>query len=155
MTMKFKKDNRDKLWRELELKIQKRARKKDKKFILSGKWKKFIRIQDGLKIYAVDGEWVRNNISVIFGHGGHGYVHEFIPNDEIWIGTRHFEGCDCENLVKKEQKVSQKYFDSTVIHEITEFKEMKKGRSYWKAHQIALRKEIEIGILKDPHREVN
>ena len=153
--MKFKKDNRDKLWAELELKIQKRARKKDKKFILSGKWKRFVRKQDGFKIYAVDGEWVRNNISVIFGHGGHGYVHEFIPNDEIWIDTHHFDGCDCENLVKKVQKVSKKYFDSTVIHEITEFKEMKKGSIYWKAHQISLQKEIKIGILKNPHREAN
>jgi len=149
MSIKFKKDNRDKLWSELELKIQKRAKKKDKKFILSGKWKKFIRRQEGFKVYAVDGEWVRNNLSVIFGHGGHGYVHEFIPRNEIWISTRHYEDCGCENI-KNGQKVSKAYFDSTVIHEITEFKEMKKGMIFWKAHQIATQKEVEAGILKNP-----
>lgn len=154
MKQKFKKDNRDKLWAELELKIQKRGDKKDGRFILAGPWKKFIRKQDGFNIFAVDGEWIRNNLSIIFGHGGHGYVHEFIPLNEIWLATHHFEGCDCSNI-KKGQKVSQRYFDSTAIHEITEFKEMKKGVTYWRAHQIALRKEIEVGILKNPHIEVD
>lgn len=151
--MRFKKDTRDKLWARLERDIQSRGRKKDKKCALSGKWKKFVRKQNGSKIYAVDGEWVRNNLSVIFGHGGHGYVHEFIPLDEIWVGTQHFDGCDCKN-VKKNQKASRPYFDSTAIHEITEFKLMKKGMIYWRAHQIALQKEIEVGLLKDPHTEI-
>ncbi len=151
--MRFKKDIRDKLWEQLERDIQKRGNKKDKKFILNGKWKKFIRKQNRFKIYAVDHEWVSNNLSVIFGHGGHGYVHEFIPHNEIWIATRHFDGCDCKNT-KNGRKVSQSYFNSTIIHEITEFKLMKKGMIYWRAHQIALQKEIEIGFLKDPYTEI-
>jgi len=150
MKLKFKKDNRDKLWKKLELQIQKRGNKKDKKFILAGPWKKFVKKQDGFKIFAVDGEWVRNNLSVIFGHGGHGYVHEFILLNEIWVATHHFKGCGCRN-VKKGQKVSQQYFSSTALHEIVEFKEMKKGMSFWKAHQIALQKEIEAGFFKNPH----
>ena len=153
MKLKFKKDKRDKLWADLEIDIQKRGKKKDKRFVLTGKWKKFVRKQDGFKIFAVDGEWVRNNLSVIFGHGGHGYVHEFIPLNEIWVATHHFEGCECRN-VKKGQKASQQYFDSTTLHEIAEFKEMKKGMSFWKAHQIALQKETEAGSLKDPHLEL-
>lgn len=154
MKIKFKKDNRDKLWAELELKIQKRGSKKDKKFVLTGKWKKLVRNQEGLKIFKVDGEWVRNNLSVIFGNGGHGYVHEFIPANEIWVDTHHFEN-DGRNNIKKGQKLSPEYFDSTVIHEISELKEMKKGLIFWKAHQIALQKEKEAGILKNPYKEIN
>lgn len=142
MKIKFKKDDRDKLWTELEIDIQKRGEGKDKKFVLKGKWKKFVRKQDGFSVYAVDGEWVRNNLSIIFGHGGHGYVHEFIPLNEIWVATHHFENCGCSN-VKNGQKFSQQYFDSTVIHEIAEFKEMEKGLIFWEAHQIALEKEKE------------
>lgn len=153
MAKKYKKDTRSKFWAKLELEIQKRGNKKDKTFVLSGKWKGFVRKQDGFKVYAVDVDWVKNNLSVIFNHGGHGYVHEFIPKNEIWISTNHFDGCDCKNVVKG-QRVSKNYFDSCVIHEITEFKEMKKGKSYWEAHQIALQKEIDIGLLKDPYTEI-
>jgi hypothetical protein len=153
--MKIPKDKRDKFWAKLECKIQKTALKKDKKLRLKGYWKKFTRKEEGLKVYTVDGEWVRNNLSVIFGHGGHGYVHEFIPNDEIWISSTHFEDCGCDNLKNKNQQVSQAYFDSTTIHEILEFKKMKKGANYWKAHQIALQKEREVGLLENPFKEVN
>jgi len=149
MKIRFKKDNRDKLWAELESGIQKGGSKKDKRFVLAGKWKKFARNQKGLKIFRVDGEWIRNNLSIIFGHGGHGYVHEFIPVNEIWIATHHPKNCGC-NDIKKGQKLSQKYFDSTVIHEITELKEMKRGLIFWKAHQVALQKEKETGILGNP-----
>jgi len=148
-----KKDKRDKLWTELESKIQKRAKKKDKKFVLSGKWKKLVRKQEGISIYSVDGEWVRNNLSVTFGHGGHGYVHEFIPLNEIWIDIYHSEGCECEN-VRNLQKVSKAFFESTLLHELVELKKMRKGMIYWKAHQIALNKEIESGLLEDPHKEI-
>ena len=159
MALKSKKDTRDKLWAKLELEIQNRANKKDKNFVLFGKWKRFLRKHGGFKIYAVRGRWVRNNLSVIFGHGGHGYVHEFIPKDEIWISTHHYNEtplnkCGCR-VSKKNQKVSKKYFDSTILHEITEFKEMRKGKTYWKAHQIALREEIRAGLLKDPYTEIH
>jgi hypothetical protein len=90
------KDTRILHWIDLESDIASRAKKKDRRFVLSGKWKKFVRKEKRLKIYAVDGEWVRNNLSIIFGHGGHGYVHEFIPLDEIWVATHHFPRCGCE-----------------------------------------------------------
>jgi len=141
MKLKFKKDNRNKLWAELELETQKRANKKDRGFVLNGNWKKFVRKQDGFKIFAVDGEWVRNNLTIIFGHGGHGYVNAFIPLNEIWVATHHFDDCGCSNI-KKGQKFSQQFFNSVIIHEIAEFKEMERGKIFWKAHQIALQKEI-------------
>jgi len=114
---------------------------------LTGRWKKFVRKQDGMNVYKVDGDWVRRNLSMIFGHGGHGNVHEFIPHGEIWIAIRHFKNCGCKN-VRSNQKLSKAYFDSTALHEIAEYKEMSKGMIYWKAHQIALQKEKEAGILK-------
>lgn len=152
--MKLKKDRRNKLWAEIELRIQKRAKSKDRSFVLSGPWKRFVREQDGFKVCAVDGEWVRNNLSVLFGHGGHGYVHESIPLDEIWVDTHHYDGCSCKN-VKPDRKMSPVFFNRTVVHEITEFKEMEKGKIYWEAHQIALKKETEGEILEDPYREVD
>lgn len=155
---KIPKDNRGKFWAEIEADIQTRGDKKDKKFAFEGKWKKFIRTQDGFKIFAVESTWVRNNLSVIFGHGGHGYVHEFIPPDEIWITTHHFHEnkwseCGCKNI-KANQLVSKEYFDSCVIHEIMEFKEMTKGKPYWTAHNIALDKEREAGLLPDPNTDI-
>jgi hypothetical protein len=140
---------------EYEKEKRKRATQKDNTFILSGHWKKYIRDEDGFKVFAVDGEWVRNNLGIIFGAGGHGCVHEFIPLNEIWISTHHYDGCGCDNLKSKDQEVSNQYFESTVIHEITEFREMVAGMTFWEAHEIALEKEREIGILKDPHTEVD
>jgi hypothetical protein len=141
----------EQFWRDLEKDVASRATKKDPKFKLDGKWKKFVRNQSGYKVFAVDGEWVRSNLSVVFGHGGHGWVHEFIPKNEIWIATHHpKEGCDCK-LDKKGEAVSDEYFDSCTIHEITEINKMKKGMPYYKAHEIALKKEEEIALLPDPY----
>ena len=151
------KDIRAKLWSQLEKEIQYRAQRKDKSFKLCGKWKKYIRTQEGYKIFAVDGRWLRNNVSVYFGHREHGLVDEFIPLDEIWVSTRHFyEGnsqfakCPCK-VKRRNQKVSKKYFESTIIHEIMECEEIKKRKPYWPAHQIALRAEKEAGLLSDPY----
>ena len=157
MGIEYRKDKRDQLWARLEKEIQNRAGKKDNKLVLSGKWKKFIRKQGKLSIFAVDGKWIRNNLCVYFGHGGHGYVHEFIPKNEIWISTHHYDEsrlvrCGCR-LRKKNQRVSKNYFESTLAHEITEFNEMKEGTKYWKAHQIALEKERSLGLLKDPYTD--
>jgi hypothetical protein len=87
---------------------------------------------------------------VIFNHGGHGFVHEFIPADEIWIATNHHDegknsSCGCG---KGNSKVSKEYFDSCVEHEIEEFKHMKKGKPYKPAHQKALDAEKNLGLLK-------
>ena len=152
MKFKFKKDNRDKVWASLERDAQIRASHKDRRFILSGSWKKFVKKQDGFKVYRVNGEWVRNNLSVIFGHGGHGFAHEFIPVGEIWVSNKHWGNCGCKN-VKKNKNMSDNFFKSTTLHEIVEAREMKKGTIFWKAHQIAVIAEIEAKILKDPYSE--
>jgi hypothetical protein len=157
MHKKIKKDTRNKVWKRLEKEIASRGNKKDKTFVLKGKWKKFLRNQEGYKIFLVDGKWIRNNISVLFSHGGHSYVCEFIPPNEIWIDSHHYcEGpssitkCECK-VKNKNQKISKNFLDSTVIHEITEVNLMKKGKSYYISHEHALEKEREIGLLKDPY----
>ncbi len=152
--MKIPKDKRESLWGKLERDIQLGAKKKDKRFKLAGPWKKFWKKQSGFAVYRVDGEWVGNNLSIIFGHGGHGLVHEFIPHNEIWISTHHPEGCGCKR-VRKDRKMSQAYAESTTLHEIVEYKEMKKGKGFWTAHNMALEAEREAGILKDPYTELS
>lgn len=150
------KDTRDKLWKKFEHEIQAKGTKKDPHFRISGIWKKFLRKQNEMKIYVVDGTWIRNNLCVYFGHGGHGLVHEFIPNNEIWISTHHYDesawnGGQCGCTVRgRNQAVSKKYFESTIIHEMAENKFMNQGKSFWTAHQLALKEEIKIGLLKDP-----
>ena len=154
-------DRRLLFFMDLEEEIQKRAEKRDKGFILSGRWKIFIREEDDFLIFAVDEVWIQTNLCVIFGHGGHGYVHEFIPvrpRPEIWIAMRHYTslgGCDCDNLKRKNRLVSQAFFDSTVIHEIKEFLEMEKGMIFSEADQLARQAEIEAGLLKDPTTEID
>ena len=148
------KDNRKLKWNDLEDDIQERSQKKDKNFKLSGKWKNYKEDRDGFKVFIVDGEWVRNNLSVIFGHGGHGLVHEFIPHNEIWIASHHYKikgrngvsvGCGCN---KGNQKLSDEYFESCTIHEISEYNLMKtSGMNYWTAHNISLDVEREIGLI--------
>lgn len=139
----------------LELEIQKRAWKKDPKFILSKIFPEhfqFVRMQDGFKIFKVDLDWVNNNVSAIYGHGGHGFAHESIPLNEIWVATHHPVNCLCKN-VKQDRKMSQEYFDCTASHEIDEFWDMAKGIIYKKAHQNSLKKDKKRGFT-DPYAEV-
>ena len=150
------KDNRNgaPLWNKLELLAQKAAFEKDKDtgFLLPKKYKKFNREQDGFKIYRVDGLWIHRNLNVIFGNGGHGYVHEFVPHGEIWMAEIH-HNCACQENFKNEKgyhPISQGYFDSAVIHEITECKLMSKGMIYWAAHNIALETERRAAFKIDP-----
>lgn len=135
----YKKFKRYNFCEKLEKDIQRRARRKDSDFILTGKWKKLFCKQDEFSVYAVDGEWVRNNLSVIFGHGGHAYVHEFIPHNEIWVSTQHYhnEQYDCGCPVELKGKIALDFFREVLSHEITEYKEMAKGRPFWHAHKKA------------------
>lgn len=138
----MKKPRRYNFCENLEKDIQKRAVLKDGSFCLWGKWIRFIKEQLGFQIYEVDGEWVRNNLSIMFGHGGHGYVHEFIPHNEIWIDPYHYDNnfyvCGCLNI-KNKKRATKEFIHDTILHEITEYEEMKKGKPFWKAHQIALK----------------
>ncbi len=143
----MQKDTRNPLWADIEKEIAYRASTKDPTFRLEGLWKTFVREQDGVKVFAVDRKWVQANLSCTFHHGGHGYVHEFIPLEEIWVSTHHhadepsgpFGSCSCADA--KNEAVSESFFESVVTHELTELNEMEKGRMYWDAHTTALEEE--------------
>lgn len=153
MKFKFKKDKRNPYWKKLELRIQKNAAKKDKKFILTGPWKKFLEKRDGIKIYLVDGNWIRNNLYGGFNHGGHGYVCEYIPLDEIWVLTTHPVDCKCKH-VKPNRMMSKNFRKSLILHEFTERNLMAKGMIYWKAHQLAEEVEKKAGYIRDPYSDI-
>jgi hypothetical protein len=148
----FREDNREPHWKEIEKQVQSRAFSKDKNFRLSGKWKKFIRKEGDLAVYKVESEWVRNNLSVHWAHGGHGFVYEFIPMDEIWVGDTHPVGCECQGLNQK-RGISERYFESTVVHELVELGHMRAGMIYWEAHQLAIVAEHKLKKLVNAYIE--
>jgi hypothetical protein len=85
-------------------------------------------LSDGTKVWLVNGEEVRNHSKVDFIEGGHGYVYDFVPDDEIWLEN----GIDTDEI------------PFILYHELTERTLMKdKGMSYDKAHKIASDKEYE------------
>ncbi len=80
---------------------------------------KLLKVIDGVKIYLVDGELVRDRITIEYTMGGHHYRYPFIPEDEVWI----------DNAMDKDD------IEATIIHEMHERTLMKyKGLSYSTAH---------------------
>ena len=125
------KQARKRTWKinQLERDTRLRSKNKDNKILRwISKWvdKKFLFIYAGFKIYEVNGEWIRNNLYAWFRIGGHGRVHLFIPNDEIWIEENHG---------------TPTYMARTIIHEISEFKAMEK-LPFYHAHLKALCAEL-------------
>jgi hypothetical protein len=78
---------------------------------------------DGLSIYLVDGERVRNEIDVDFVNGGNGAIYpSYIPLDEIWID-------DAQHALDR---------TATALHELIERDLMlHHGRNYDSAHDLA------------------
>ena len=110
---------------DIEKDIQERSSKKDPRLEIGGLEKKYITNYKGFKVYEVDGEWIRNNLDVIFGSGGHGRVHTFIPNDEVWIARGY----------------SADYQARCIIHEANEYGKMT-NLPYWHAHQNSQKEEF-------------
>ena len=67
----------------------------------------------------VDGRLVRSVFDIDFTEGGHEYVYEFIPENELWI----------DNDVKQYER------GYVILHELHERNKMMKGMTYNKAHQ--------------------
>ncbi len=98
--------------------VRSRWDRKDKDLEIVGLEKKFLGEKEDFRVYEVDNEWIKNNLDVSFGTGGHGLVHSYIPLDEIWVSP----------VVEKKWSI--------VLHEITEFKLMKeKAMKYKEAHR--------------------
>jgi hypothetical protein len=78
---------------------------------------------DAVRVVAVDGNAVRNELDIEFALGGHRWRFPFIPEDEVWIERTIAPGVDLAAIV---------------IHELTERTAMKMlGLPYEVAHQLA------------------
>jgi len=74
-----------------------------------------------IKVWIVNGALVRDFFFIDFTEGGHGFVYDFVPKDEVWIE---------EDLRRTER-------DFVLLHEIHERTLMKKGMKYEHAHNSA------------------
>ena len=84
---------------------------------------------DKTRIYLVDGKAVRDLYNTDFSMGGHGYVYDFIPKEEIWI----------------ERMYSTNESKDIELHELFERDKMRKQhKSYEQAHTEATELESEM-----------
>jgi len=72
-----------------------------------------------LHVWAVQGDQVRKQHDPNFIMGGHGYVYDYVPKDEVWI----------EDALPPRDKTF------TLLHELYEIGLMREGRPYNSAHE--------------------
>jgi hypothetical protein len=85
-------------------------------------WKK---LENGLSIWIVNGRLVRSVFDIDFTEGGHDYVYEFVPENEVWID---------DAVIEPERGY-------VLLHELHERNLMASGWSYGKAHAESSRLE--------------
>jgi hypothetical protein len=85
-----------------------------------------------IKVWIVEGDLVRDYFFIDFTEGGHDYVYDFVPKNEVWID---------DDLNPKERGF-------VILHEIHERNLMKKGKDYNSAHKSA--SKIEHHCRKNP-----
>ncbi len=78
-------------------------------------WKK---LESPVSVWIVDGRLVRSVFDVDFTEGGHDYVYEFVPQNEVWIDN---------DLVEAERPF-------VLLHELHERNLMSQGWDYDRAH---------------------
>ena len=78
-------------------------------------WKK---LESGISVWVVNGRMVRSVFDIDFTEGGHDYVYEFVPKNEVWIDDAIME-------------TERGY---VLLHELHERNRMAKGWIYDKAH---------------------
>ncbi len=81
-------------------------------------WKK---LENGISVWIVNGRLVRSVFDIDFTAGGHDYVYEFVPDNEVWIDN------DVEQLER----------GYVLLHELHERNRMVEGWPYSKAHAEA------------------
>jgi len=86
-------------------------------------WKK---LENGLTVWIVYGKLVRSVFDIDFTAGGHDYVYEFVPFNEVWID---------DGIVEKERSL-------VLLHELHERNRMAEGWPYNKAHEESSRLEF-------------
>ncbi len=78
-------------------------------------WKK---LENGLSVWIVNGRLVRSGFDIDFTEGGHDYVYEFVPENEVWI----------------DDAIEEKERGYVLLHELHERNRMAIGWSYHQAH---------------------
>ena len=85
-------------------------------------WQK---LKNGLSVWIVNGRLVRSAFDVDFTEGGHDYVYEFVPENEVWI----------DDAIEEPER------GYVLLHEFHERNRMAKGWPYDKAHAESSRLE--------------
>jgi len=85
-------------------------------------WKE---LENGVGVWIVSGRMVRSVFDVDFTEGGHDYVYEFVPQNEVWID---------DDIVEPERPY-------VLLHELHERNRMAAGWPYSKAHAESSRLE--------------
>ena len=80
---------------------------------------------DGVKVWVVDGELVRDAFFIDLTEGGHDKVYKFVPANEVWID---------DDIKPRERRF-------ILLHELHERALMAKGWPYAKAHRDSSRLE--------------
>jgi hypothetical protein len=88
-------------------------------------WKK---LKSGLGVWIVNGRLVRSVFNIDFTAGGHDYVYEFVPENEVWIDD------DIEEAER----------GYVLLHELHERNRMASGWNYDKAHAESSRLEYHL-----------
>jgi hypothetical protein len=85
-------------------------------------WKK---LEDGVSVWIVSGRLVRSVFDIDFTEGGHDYVYEFVPENEVWI----------DDDVEEPERAY------VLVHELHERNRMVAGLTYNQAHTESSRLE--------------
>ncbi len=85
-------------------------------------WKK---LENGLSVWIVNGRLVRSAFDIDFTEGGHDYVYEFVPQNEVWI----------------DDDIEEKERGYVLLHELHERNRMAGGWPYNRAHAESSRLE--------------
>ena len=80
----------------------------------------------GVEVWIVDGKLVRNIFDINFTQGGHEFVYEYVPDNEVWI----------DNDVKQYER------GYVILHEIHERNRMMEGIPYSEAHRESSKLEF-------------
>lgn len=89
-------------------------------------------LKNGVKVWEVDGRLVRSGFNIDFTQGGHEYVYEFVPQNEVWV----------------DDDVAYKEWGFVIVHELHERNQMEQGMPYDDAH--AESSAIELHCRKNP-----
>lgn len=90
-------------------------------------------LDNGVKVWLVNGRWVRSVLNIDFTQGGHEYVYSWIPENDVWI----------DNDIDWTER------GFVILHELNERMKMENGMNYSDAHadssalELSCRKQID------------